>query len=212
MPDNAIRTNRRGALFYWDGTDFVFGRMHMFIQDADVSPERILARCDEFYEWAGLLASIQDDSPSMAKKAQKAFGHLLPRLAGDGNVLGLKTLPLLDFKDHITNCRPSEWYGWQYHAAVNTVDEIRAKAKFRLSNNAPTDAEVDAVLVKLGINGNEHKTHDYPVFLNHQITSTKLRKALQLKEIEASPDKGKNRANQYLVRSVVRRFFPNFNG
>lgn len=128
MSDNAIRTNGRGLLLAYDDTDIVFGPIHISIQDAVLSPERVSARCDEFQEWAELVPALQDDARSIAEKARKSLVHLLPRLAGDGKALRIDDRPLHDFKDHITNCEPSKWYGWQFLAAMKTVGEIMAKA------------------------------------------------------------------------------------
>jgi hypothetical protein len=98
------------------------------IGDAVFSPQRSSARCDEFYYCAELVPALQDDARSIAEKALKSLVHLLPRLAGDGKALGIDHRPLHDFKDHITSCEPSKWYGWQFLAAMKTVGEIKAKA------------------------------------------------------------------------------------
>jgi len=128
MSDNASRTNGRGLLFAWDDTDFIIGPVHILIGDAVFSPQRASARCDEFYCCAELVPALQDDARSIAEKVRKSLVHLLPRLAGDGNALGIDDRPLHDFKDHITSCEPGKWYGWQFLAAMKTVGEIKAKA------------------------------------------------------------------------------------
>ena len=137
MPSNSTRAKPPFLWFDSDSGEMVFARMHVVIQAADVSPDQMVARCDEFYVCAALVAAIQDDSPSLAAKLRESLAHLLPNLCGDGRLLGLNYHPLLDFEHHIVSCKPSEWYGWQYHAALKTVREIKAKAGNSQAGYAP---------------------------------------------------------------------------
>ena len=74
----------------------------------------------------------------------------------------------------------------------------------------PTDAEVDAVLANLGINGQEYKPHTWHEFTSRNITGNNLKNAKCKGEIIASDTRGDHGENLYLVRRVVWRFFSKF--
>ncbi|MGD0462815.1 MAG: hypothetical protein ABSB74_10035 [Tepidisphaeraceae bacterium] len=74
----------------------------------------------------------------------------------------------------------------------------------------PTDAEVDALLTKLGLNGDAHQPHNWHEFTQRTIGANNLKNALCKDEISASKKRGDHGENLYLVRTVVRRFFPKF--
>jgi hypothetical protein len=126
MSAKPTASNSQRFVLFIDGGEFVPGRMNFALHDGKRTPERILARCDEFLECFGLVRSLGNDTPSIAEKLKKKLVRLGMSLAGDAKTIGVPTLPLDDFGDHMSS-EPAEWYGWQFLAAVKTVREIKAK-------------------------------------------------------------------------------------
>jgi hypothetical protein len=78
----------------------------------------------------------------------------------------------------------------------------------RHSERGPTDAEVDNLLSRLGLNGDEYKPYSYNEFRKRQLTEGDLRMAKKSGEVRA--EKGFKRGNLYLVRDVVRHWYRRF--
>ena len=74
----------------------------------------------------------------------------------------------------------------------------------------PTEDQVNTVLTRLGLNGDEYKPCDYPEFVKRHVGPGNLRTAKNKGQVSVKSKTRDCDRNQYLVRDVVRCFYPNF--